>query len=98
MGANMDRPFRGTSANSAIARLASASGLIAMAVYTQVRMVSNPQIQKRAVLYVRSIVLLVCCLYKLPGEIVTCRGGFVTQYVSRRSSDSFIAATLDGLA
>ena len=42
LGANMDWHFRGTSANSAIVRLASASGLIAMAVTTQVRMVSKP--------------------------------------------------------
>ena len=39
-----------------------------MAVITQVRIVSNPQIQKHDVLYVRIVLLLVCCLYKLQGE------------------------------
>ena len=82
--------------------LASASGfIVSCAVITQVRMVSNPQIQKRAILYVHSIALLVCCFYKLQGENVTCRGGFnicSIQHVSRRSSDSYIAATLDGPA
>ena len=29
---------------------------------------------------------------------MTCRGGFNLQHVSRRSSDSHFAATLDGLA
>ena len=65
---------------------------------TQVHMASNLQIQKRALLYVISIVLLVCCLNKLQGENVTFRrGGFIVQHVARRSSDSYMAATLDGL-
>ena len=52
MGENMDRNFRGISANLAIARLASAPGLIAMAVTTQVRMVST------------SISLILCASFK----------------------------------
>ena len=38
------------------------------AVITQVHVLSNPKIQKCAVLYVHSIILLVCCLYKLQGK------------------------------
>ena len=54
--------FRSTSASYAIARLASASGLISMAVITQVRMVSNS--------ISWGSVGMIC------RENVTCRGGF----------------------
>ena len=91
MGATIDRHFRSIPADSADT-LTLVTGAFKSA------WLVNPQIQKRDVLYVCRMVLLVCCFYKLQGENVTCRGGFIIQHVSRRSSDSYIAATLDGLA
>jgi len=62
LGANMDWHFRGTSANSAIVRLASASGLIAMAVITQVRMVSKPANPETC--------CTICDQYRIAGVVV----------------------------
>ena len=56
-------------------------------------------ILKVAIAYKRYHIAGVCCVYKLQGENVTCRGCFNLQHASRRSFDSYhIAAKLDSLA
>ena len=62
LGANMDWHFWGTSADSAVVRLASASGLIAMAVITQVRMVSKPANPETC--------CTICDQYRIAGVVV----------------------------
>ena len=62
LGANMDWHFRGTSADSPVVRLASASGLIAMAVITQVRMVSKPANPETC--------CTICDQYRIAGVVV----------------------------